>query len=150
MKAVNSKTTDQDDFQALVAEKEQFMAEKAILESRIALLNRQMLDKKKERFIAPENPEQFCLEFGGKVIVVAPEDAKQIIDAHERARQNLVNTHEGRLPVPSDLPWVAEIIEPAEDTSEMTRIGEDVSAILEISPEGAWVRRIVRPRYART
>jgi transposase len=44
---------------------------------------------------------------------------------------------------------VEEVIEPAEDVSGMKRIGEDVTEVLEYEPGRVWVRRIVRPKYAR-
>lgn len=129
---------------------EQLLTENALLKSRIEWFERQIYGQKQERFVASETSAQLCLEFGDVVVKVAPEDAKQIIAAHERAKQSRENAHKGRLPIPAGLPRVEEVIEPAEDTSEMTRIGEDVTEILEITPGRVWVRRIVRPRYART
>ena len=109
---------------------EQLLAENALLKSRIEWFNRHVYGQKQERFVAPEDSAQLCLQFGDEVIEVAPEDAKQIIAAHERIKQNKENAHKGRLPIPASLPRVDEVIEPEEDTSEMTRIGEDVTEIL--------------------
>ncbi len=46
-------------------------------------------------------------------------------------------------------PWVEEVIPPDEDVSEMKHIGDDVTGVLEYEAGRIWVRRIVRPRYAR-
>ncbi len=146
----NSNTVPVSVFEQIVCEKEQILAENMLLKSRIAWFERQMYGQKRERFIAPVDPTQLSLEFGEETVEVAPEDAKQIIAAHERTKPDKENAHKGRVPIPADLPRVEEVIEPEEDTSEMTRIGEDITEIIEITPGRVWVRRIVRPRYART
>jgi transposase len=72
-----------------------------------------------------------------------------MIAAHERKVAPVKGAdHPGRLPIPPDLPRVEEVVEPQEDTSEMKRIGQDVTEVLEYEPGRVWVRRIVRPRYA--
>ena len=100
--------------------------------------------------MAPAPPEQLVLDFGEEKMEVEPEAAKQIIAARERTKPDAEKNHKGRVTIPEGLPRVKEVIEPQEDTSGMKRIGEDVTEILEITPERMWVRRIVRPRYART
>ena len=150
MQETNSNTVPVSIFEQIVCEKEQILAENMLLKSRIAWFERQMYGQKRERFIAPVDPTQLSLEFGEETIEVAPEDAKQIIAAHERTKPDKENAHKGRVPIPADLPRVEEVIEPEEDTSAMTRIGEDITEIIEITPGRVWVRRIVRPRYART
>ncbi len=128
---------------------QQVLAENADLKARIAWFERQVFGQKRERFIAAAPPEQLVLDFGGDQVEVAPEDAKQIIAAHERTKPDAEKNHKGRVLIADHLPRVEEVIEPEEDTSEMTRIGEDVTEILEITPGRVWVRRIIRPRYAR-
>ena len=51
--------------------------------------------------------------------------------------------------IPAHIPRVEEVIEPEEDVSGMKRIGDDVTEVLEYDPGKIWVRRIVRPKYAR-
>lgn len=128
---------------------QQILAENADLKARIAWFERQIFGQKREQFIATVSPDQLTLDFGGEQIEVEPEAAKQIIAAHERTKPDAEKNHKGRVVIGEHLPRVEEVIEPEEDTSEMVRIGQDVTETLEITPSIVWVRRIVRPRYAR-
>lgn len=128
---------------------EQALAEVADLKARVAWFERQMFGQKRERFIAAASPDQLVLDFGSEQVEVAPEEAKQIVAAHERTKPDAEKNHKGRVLIAEHLPREEEIIEPEEDTSDMIRIGEDVTETLEYTPGRVWVRRIVRPRYAR-
>jgi len=54
-----------------------------------------------------------------------------------------------RQPLPVDLPRVEVRIEPEEDTTDMVKIGEEVTEILDIIPPVFQVIRLIRPKYAR-
>ena len=57
--------------------------------------------------------------------------------------------HNGRNRIPNELPVVEYTVEPAEDTSEMKKIGEERTEILEYTPEKFFKLVIIRPKYAR-
>ena len=76
------------------------------------------------------------------------EKPKQVI-SYEREKPNSKNNHKGRLPLPDHLPRVEEVREPKENVSGLKKIGEEVSEILECEPGKLFVRKIIRPKYAK-
>lgn len=123
------------------------LARLAHVEAQLAWLQRQLFGAKSERFV-PAIPGQLSLPFEGEEPQVTQETIKQVVGAHEREKPK--SKHQGREVIPAHLPRVTEVLEPQEDTSGMTRIGEDVTETLEADPGKIWVRRTVRPRYAYT
>lgn len=121
------------------------------LKQRIAWFERQMFGRKSERFVPTEEiPGQLNLAFDPEHTQAVEESVRQIIEAHERkVPQKKENAHQGRLPIPAGILRIEEVIEPEEDISGMKRIGDDVTEVLEYDPGKIWVRRIVRPKYAR-
>ncbi|MCF8238809.1 MAG: IS66 family transposase, partial [Saprospiraceae bacterium] len=57
--------------------------------------------------------------------------------------------HPGRQPLPDHLPVEEVIIEPDEDVSGMTRIGEEVTDTLDYIAASLTIIRTIRPKYAR-
>lgn len=134
------------DYQKLESENED-------LKQRLAWFERMMFGRKSERFVPAEEAEvQLKLSFGAETEQQAAATVRQLIAAHERKvapKEDQVSAHQGRQPIPAHLPRVEEVIEPAEDVSEMKCIGQDVTEVMEYKPGRVWVRRIVRPKYAR-
>ncbi|MDP1870228.1 MAG: IS66 family transposase [Gallionella sp.] len=127
------------------------VTENADLKQRIAWFERMVFGRKSERFVPTENiPGQLNIAFDAEQGELVEQSVRQLIEAHERkVPEKKEPGHKGRVPIPADLPRVEEVIEPDEDVSGMKRIGEDVTEILEYEAGRVWVRRIVRPRYAR-
>lgn len=57
--------------------------------------------------------------------------------------------HPGRRPIPENLPRLDVIIEPEEDVSACVKIGEEITEELDYVPGHFFVRRFIRPKYAR-
>jgi transposase len=132
---------------------QQALSEIDSLKARVAWFERQIFGAKSERFI-PDVPGQLPLIFGGNshdaaiaALVEEQQKLKQQVAAHEREVNK--SKHPGRTELPGHLPRIEEVIEPQEDLQDMIRIGEDVSEVLEMEVGKLWVRRTVRPRYAR-
>lgn len=127
------------------------VAENADLKQRIAWFERMVFGRKSERFVPTEElPGQLSIAFDPALGEVSEQSVRQIIEAHERTvPEKKGSGHNGRVPIPADLPRVEEVIEPEEDVSGMKCIGEDVTEVLEYEAGRVWVRRIVRPKYAR-
>ena len=132
---------------------QQALSEIDSLKARVAWFERQIFGAKSERFI-PDVPGQLPLNFGGNshdaaiaALVEEQQKLKQQVAAHEREVNK--SKHPGRSELPGHLPRIEEVIEPQEDLQDMIRIGEDVSEVLEMEVGKLWVRRTVRPRYAR-
>ena len=121
------------------------------LKQRLAWFERMMFGRKSERFVPDEEVEgQLRMAFASEQLEEVEETVRQIIAAHARkVPDKKENAHKGRQPIATHLPRVEEVIEPEEDVSEMKRIGEDVTEVLEYEPGRVWVQRIVRPKYAR-
>lgn len=121
------------------------------LKQRLAWFERMMFGRKSERFVpAQDVPGQLNMVFDPEHVQAVEESVRQIIEAHERkVPAKKENVHQGRMPIPADIPRVEEVIEPQEDVSEMKHIGDDITEVLEYDPGRIWVRRIVRPKYAR-
>jgi transposase len=56
--------------------------------------------------------------------------------------------HPGRMALPADLPREVIVIEPKEDVSNLTKIGEEITEQLDVTPSKFFVRRYVRNKYA--
>ncbi len=76
-----------------------------------------------------------------KKVVVEPEAPKK--PAKKRAKGA------GRMPLPEDLRRETIIIEPEEDIAGCVKIGEEVTEVLDLIPAQFYVKRYVRPKYAR-
>lgn len=55
----------------------------------------------------------------------------------------------GRMSLPEELTRKEIVIEPSQSTEGCTKIGEEVTEVLEIEPAFFYVKRYVRPKYAR-
>ncbi len=56
--------------------------------------------------------------------------------------------HPGRMALPADLPREIVTIEPEGDTTNLKKIGEEITEQLDVTPSEFFVRRFVRPKYA--
>ena len=134
-----------------LADYQKVESENLALKQRIAWFERQLFGRKSERFVPVEAiPGQLNLAFDPEHAQAVDESVRQVIEAHERkVPEKKENAHQGRWPIPASILRIEEVIEPEEDTSGMKRIGADVTEVLEYDPGKVWVRRIVRPKYAR-
>lgn len=112
----------------------------------VAQLKRMLFGSKRERF-AKHHPAQGVIpfeEYATEEQKLDQTSIKEII-TYERDKPS---NHKGRNKLPENLPVVEHVIEPQEDTSEMIKIGEERTEILEYTPEKFFKLVIVRPKYA--
>jgi transposase len=74
--------------------------------------------------------------------VVVPDGPKK-----KPAKKRATGT--GRMPLPEDLRRETIVIEPEEDISGCVKMGEEVTEVLDLVPAEFYVKRYVRPKYAR-
>lgn len=142
---------DADQHMVPLADYQKLESENQALKQRIAWFERMMFGRKSERFVPAQTPEgQLKMAFEAEQAPEVEQTVRQVIKAHERkVSPKKDKAHRGRRPIPAHLPRVDEIIEPKEDVSGMKRIGEDITEVMEYEPGRVWVRRIIRPKYAR-
>lgn len=121
------------------------------LTDQLAWYRRKFWKASSEKFI-PQDPAQRKLDFEGLDILPEEEEAtkeaaKEII-TYERTKPEKIKKQPVRMPLPEHLRRQEEIIEPVGIDSNWTRIGEEVTEILEHKPGELFVRRIIRPKYA--
>lgn len=107
-------------------------------------LRRLVFGTKRERFIKENNPHQQVLSFfeeSSKDVGTVKENV-----SYEREKPKKRN-HPGRRELPAHLPVEEQVIEPKEDTSDMVRIGQEISEHLELIPAKLYIQRIIRPKY---
>ena len=126
---------------------EQLKQEVEQLKSQLKELQRLMFGSKSERFVSTVLNSQIDLFTG-----TAPSD-EVTIKQEEIKYTRTVSTTKKQKPVrqelPAHLPRVVEIIEPTVIAPGSKKIGEEVTEILEYNPANIYVRKIVRPKYAK-
>jgi transposase len=112
-------------------------------------LKRLVFGSKHERFI-PSVPEE-QLSLGLQVLQTeTPAPTIQTISyTRKKDHHTSVSKHQGRMPLPASLPREEVVIEPKEDVSGLIRIGEEITEELEATEMKFFVRRYVRPKYAK-
>lgn len=103
---------------------------------------------KSEKFVPAENPKQTVLDLD---LPAENEDqAKtQSVSYIRRASKKKNANHTGRMELAKDLPREEIVIEPTEDVTGLVKIGEEVTEELEVTPAVFFVKKYIRPKYAR-
>jgi transposase len=104
---------------------------------------------KTEKFIPSQNPEQITLDLDLPSDIEAPLEKSQHITYNRKRSKKQITERNGRMEFPKDLPREEIIIEPAEDTTGFVKIGEEVTEELEVTPAVFFVKKYVRPKYAK-
>jgi transposase len=110
-------------------------------------LRRMLFGSKSERFEGDTN--QMKIEFEEYATEEEKKDETLVKETITYQREKKSKKHNGRNPLPENLKIVEHIIEPEEDTSEMKKIGEERTEILDYVPEKFFKLVLIRPKYAR-
>lgn len=121
------------------------------LTDQLAWYRRRFWKASSERYI-PSDPNQRKIDFDGLDLLPEEENLLQDADkellANKRKQSQKQKKKPVRLPLPEDLRREEETIEPEGIDDNWTRIGEEVTEVLEHKPGELYVRRIIRPKYA--
>jgi transposase len=145
-------TASEPSYQVLVQENARLRAQVLYLQQELAQLRRLIFGTKRERFIPGNLTGQRAFEFMQELTGqdnVPPRVQTVQYTRRQGSGKSSSSPHPVRHPLPSHLPREEVVIEPEEDVSGMKRIGEEVTEELDYRPGKLYVRRIVRPRYAR-
>ncbi len=115
------------------------------LKNQLEELKRLIFGKKSERYISNQEDGQLNL-FDIPQEKEQEELEKEEIN-YQRTKPQKENKKAIRKLLPSHLPRQEEIIEPENLPENAKKIGEEVTEILEYTPQKLYVRRIVRPKY---
>ena len=113
------------------------------MQFQIDQMNRLLYGAKRERFVHDTDDKQLSLPFNVPE-EEAPEKERETI-TYVRSKEK--KQHPGRLPLPSHLPVEEIVLEPREDTSQMKRIGKEVTDQLELVPAKLFIKRYIRYKY---
>jgi transposase len=149
----NYKALTTPEFITLLNQKETLIAE---LQNKVNSLNHQvnifqkaLFGSKKETHQAVVNSDQAKLEFIERVDLDLPQDIEAQKTTYHRKAKNTKRTDYSKLELPADLERVETVIEPLDKTEDMVKIGEEVTELLAIVPQKFYVKKIIRPKYAR-
>ena len=102
-----------------------------------------------ERFIPSTPEEQLALGLDIPVSEQSLTVSTKTISYNRTTKKPSTKESTGRMKLPADLPRVEVIIEPTEEVTNCKQIGSEVTEELEYTPGNFYVRKIVRPKYAR-
>lgn len=126
---------------------DELLAEVMRLRAELAQLRRLIFGQKRERFVPLVNSSQLDIGLAEPPTASAPVKTERV--EYTRAKPSGPSTPPRRNPLPASLPRQEIVIEPTEDISGMKKIGADITEELEYTPGKLFVKRYVRPKYAR-
>lgn len=85
----------------------------------------------------------------GTTQAVQEELSESVSSAKQKAKPKKRAKGTGRMPLPEDLKREEVVIEPKESTEGCVQIGQEVTEVLEVVPASFYVKRYVRPKYAK-
>jgi len=133
-------------FSLLQQETINLKSENLYLRQELDKLKRMIFGSKSERFESSEHPSQLSLALNAQDNP-APAPETEIISFEREKKRKAEKEIPTRMPLPSHLPRVEEIIEPKEDITNARKIGEEITEILEYAPGRLYVKKIIRPKY---
>lgn len=126
---------------------DELFAEVAYLKAELAQLRRLIFGQKRERFVPLLNSSQLDMGLVETQAVGAPVKTERV--EYTRTKSARPSTPPSRNALPASLPREEIVIEPQEDVTGMKKIGADITEELEYTPGKLFVKRYVRPKYAR-
>ncbi len=114
------------------------------MQQQLSELKRMVFGSKSERFISLDTGQ---LDLFVEQSQVSTIESESIEISYKREQQVVKKKQPVRSSLPSHLPRIEETIEPDDIISGATKIGEEITEVLEYNPSSVFVRRIVRPKY---
>lgn len=126
--------------------KEQLVDRVTQLEFELAQIKRMIFGSKSERFIPVVHPSQSSLF---DIPSEEKPEVKEKISYERKKAEKITKDSFGRQILPAHLDRVEIIIEPAENTEGLKKIGEEITEELEYHPPVLKVNQYIRPKYAK-
>jgi len=112
-------------------------------------LKRLVFGSRQERFVPASSQEQLPLGLEASSVAAPAHPTQTISYTRKQKDSGSEKVHTGRMKLPASLPREEVILEPTEDVTGWNKIGQEVTEELERIPGKLFVRRYVRPKYAR-
>ena len=142
------------DYEAMIAENaklqetvKDFASKLISLQQQVQQYARMIFGSKSERFI-PIDKAQMTMELEGAENPVPQIPTETITYTRKKSGEEQKPGH-GRVELPADLPREVKVIEPDEDVTGWKKIGEEITEYLAHRKGSYYVKRIVRPKYAK-
>jgi len=119
------------------------------LEHELAQLKKLIFGPRSERFIPSVSKEQLALDLNASAGFALNHEKEVQKIAYSRVKPARSENVPVRMKLPASLPREEVLLEPAEDLTGMKKIGEEITEELERIPGKLFVRRYVRPKYAK-
>lgn len=124
---------------------EKLLSENEYLKQQLSELRRMIFGSKSERFVPSDDSQLSLFDFNQEK--ATEKETEQISYTREKAQKEKKNAV--RIKIPAHLPRIEEVIEPEDIHDGFKKIGEEITEILEYNPARVFVRKIIRPKYAK-
>lgn len=122
------------------------------LQQQLSQLQKMIFGSKQERFIPSQTGStQLSLDIAAEPIAACSITSAQKISYTKTTAviETKPLSHPGRMKLPESLRREAIIIEPAADTAGCKKMGEEITEVLDYTPGELFVKKYIRPKYAR-
>jgi len=130
---------------------EQSQFEIADLKHQLAQIKKMIFGSKHERFVASDNTGSLQLSLNLEAETI---EQCKITDATKieyiRTKTEVIENkkpHPGRMKLPEHLRRVTTILQPDTDVTNLKKIGEEITEILDWTPGEMFVKQYIRPKY---
>jgi transposase len=143
--AVQISQVEYDGFLSMQSRFNELETSNLILQARIAQLLKQIYGAKSERHLSEIETNQLLLDLG---LAIAENPVVQTKEVAAHTRSKVEKSKPIRTAIPAHLKRVITVIEPDIDTTDLVKIGEEITEVLELKVPEIYVLRTVRPKYA--
>lgn len=112
-------------------------------------LRRLIFGQKRERFVPELNEDQLNLLASKDITSKSDKPETKHISGYSRKVSNKKKKKPVREEIPSHIPRQEIVIEPEEDITGLKKIGQEITEELEYEEAKFYVKRYIRPKYAR-
>ena len=128
---------------------EELLFEYQRVSQELAQLQRLIFGQKRERFVPVANVQQLAIALPGEATTTTPPVPTQTISYTRRQKKSSTSNPPVRKPWPAHLRREEIRLEPKEDVSALTKMGEEKTEELEYVPAELYVKVYLRPKYAK-
>jgi len=138
-------TVSKEQYGELHLQYEKLLSENEYLKQQLQELKRMIFGSKSERFVPTDDNQLSLFDFGDEELQTP--ETQEITYLREKPKKE--KKIAVRAKIPAHLPRIEEVIEPENISEGSKKIGEEITEILEYNPAQVFVRKIIRPKYAK-